>query len=85
VSDIKCPDCGTENEINHDDGQGYEEDLEHTQDCSSCNVEFKFSTSIMYCYEVFCGEDTPHKLELYKDDFYFCENCEYVQKGVHCD
>lgn len=81
MSDIKCPVCGIENEICHDDGNGYEEDIEHTQSCENCSKEFKFFTSITYCYEVFCGKDTPHKLELYKDDFYFCENCEHMQKG----
>jgi len=35
MSDVTCPYCRDEQEINHDDGYGYEEDKEHEQDCHS--------------------------------------------------
>jgi len=29
TNDVECPYCGAEQEINHDDGQGYDEDVLH--------------------------------------------------------
>jgi len=51
MNDIECPYCGTEQEINHDDGYGYEEDETHEQQCVSCDKSFAFTTSISFCYE----------------------------------
>jgi len=81
MSDINCPYCGAENEINHDDGYGYEEDRKHEQDCVSCEREFKFTTSIMFHYEVFC-QDGDHDMEQPSDDhpdFYHCKKCEFSE------
>jgi hypothetical protein len=33
MSDVKCPYCGTEQEINHDDGYGYDEGKYYEQEC----------------------------------------------------
>lgn len=30
-NDVECPYCGAEQEINHDDGQGYDEGVLHRQ------------------------------------------------------
>ena len=50
-SDVNCPYCNEPQEILHDEGQGYEEDRTHQQDCGDCDKTFVFTTSIIYCYE----------------------------------
>ena len=49
--DIDCPYCGTYQDINHDDGCGYEEDTAHNQICETCDKTFVFYTSISFNYE----------------------------------
>ena len=51
MSDIECPYCGHEQEVCHDDGQGYSEGQLHEMDCYECEKTFTFSTSISYHYE----------------------------------
>ena len=50
-NDIECPYCNEPLDINHDDGQGYEEDKVHEQQCRHCDKNFTFTTSIMYSYD----------------------------------
>lgn len=81
MSDVKCPKCGIYQEINHDDGYGYQEDENYEQSCTSCDYEFKFLTSISYNYEVLC-QDTDHKMEQALDDhpdFFMCKNCDHSE------
>jgi hypothetical protein len=66
MGDVECPYCGSDQEINHDDGYGYREDVLHEQICGSCDKTFTFTTSIMYHYEAYkapClnGEDHSWK------------------------
>jgi hypothetical protein len=64
MSDVKCPYCEATIEINHDDGQGYEEDGLHGQQCGKCEKTFTFTTSIHYSYETYkadCINDGEHK------------------------
>jgi len=49
--DVECPYCGNYQDINHDDGFGYEEDTAHNQTCESCDKTFVFYTSISFYYE----------------------------------
>ena len=49
--DINCPYCNAEQNINHDDGRGYEEGVIHQQQCDECDNYFTFTTSISYYYE----------------------------------
>lgn len=51
MEDVKCPYCDADQEINHDDGYGYEEDEVHQQQCSECDKHFTFTTSISYYYD----------------------------------
>ncbi len=51
MNDINCPYCGEGLQINHDDGQGYEEGVTHQQQCTHCYKNFTFTTSIMFYYE----------------------------------
>ena len=82
MSDVKCPHCKEEQEINHDDGYGYEEDETHSQDCVSCGKMFGFSTSVSYDYEVYCVE-VGHELELNEFDksgsLLECKNCDHYE------
>jgi hypothetical protein len=82
MSDVNCPYCGTEQEINHDDGYGYEEDRDYEQDCVSCYKTFKFSTSICYSYSVEC-QDGDHDMEPFGAKWphmYQCKNCDFYER-----
>lgn len=51
MSDTQCPYCGALQEINHDDGYGYEEDETYQQECGSCSKTFIYTTSVSYFYD----------------------------------
>lgn len=50
--DINCPYCGKGQDVNHDDGYGYDEGVLHQQECGYCHKTFTFTTSISFYYEV---------------------------------
>lgn len=50
-SDVECPYCGEGQEINHDDGYGYEEGEIFQQHCHGCCKTFAFTTCISFCHE----------------------------------
>jgi hypothetical protein len=56
MSDMECPYCGADQEVNHDDGCGFEEDKLHEQQCSECDKYFVFTTYISFSYN-------PHKAD----------------------
>jgi DNA-directed RNA polymerase subunit RPC12/RpoP len=67
MSDIECPYCGTDIDIDHDDGYGYEEDKLHQQECSNCDRMFVYTTSTHYYYEAEkadCLNGGEHKYKL---------------------
>lgn len=49
--DVECPYCGTQLEVNHDDGENYEEDFPHQMQCEACEKEFVFFTKIIFYYD----------------------------------
>lgn len=51
MSDVDCPYCEKPQEICHDDGYGYEEGVDHSQECVDCGKTFCFTTSISFNYE----------------------------------
>lgn len=51
MTDVDCPYCGKGQEINHDDGYGYEEDRIFEQECGDCEKVFAYTTSIIYHYD----------------------------------
>lgn len=64
MSDINCPYCDAEIEINHDDGAGYAEDEIHEQRCDECDKMFVFTTSIHFSYspsKADCLNDGEHR------------------------
>lgn len=86
-NDMKCPYCGADNEVCHDDGFGYEEDLRHETECGSCGKNFVFSTYISFSYEAFpadCLNGKPHRLKktnTFPPEFarMACEDCDYEE------
>ena len=93
--DVECPYCGKWQEINHDDGYGFEEGESHEQECADCEKNFIFTTSISYYYEAeqaACRNGEPHKLkpitgypeELYEGESR-CELCgdQFRDKEAH--
>ena len=66
MDDVQCPYCKEYQEINHDDGSGYEEGKLHEQQCSDCDKYFVFTTSISFYYEAYeadCLNDKEHNLK----------------------
>lgn len=66
ANDCKCPYCGVEQEINHDGGYGYEEDVKYQQECSHCEKTFVFTTSIHVSHDVYkadCLNGAEHEFE----------------------
>jgi len=61
--DVECPYCGIGQDINHDDGYGYEESKTFEQECIHCEKVFEFTTYINFSYDV-------KKIDIYDD-----ENC----------
>ena len=58
MEDVECPYCEKWNEINHDDGYGYEEGEIYEQTCDHCGKIFVYTTSISFYYE---AEKAPCK------------------------
>lgn len=80
MSDVKCPYCGAEQKINHDDGYGYEEGREFEQECGSCEKVFGFTTSISFHYEVLCigGHDMEPAGGKWPT-LWICSRCEHPE------
>ena len=82
MSDIKCPYCGIWQDVDHDDGYGYDESETHSQDCINCGKEFDFTTSVTYSYSAYCKSESDHEMYRPLDgepDFYTCKNCEHSE------
>jgi glutaredoxin len=81
MSNVTCPYCNADQEIDHEDGYGYEEGEKHEQECFSCEAEFTFTTDISYSYNVYCN-DEAHVMSAYGDKWEFlfkCENCSHTE------
>jgi endogenous inhibitor of DNA gyrase (YacG/DUF329 family) len=64
MNDVKCPYCGADVEINHDDGYGYDEDEIHQQECPECEKVFVYTTSISISHDASkadCLNGADHK------------------------
>lgn len=67
MKDLECPYCGKDLEVCHDDGDGYSEDEKHQMNCSFCEKEFVFTTSVSYYYDpekADCLNDGNHDFKL---------------------
>lgn len=92
MSDIQCPYCEAEQEINHDDGYGYTEGELHNQTCRSCNKTFAFTTQISFYYEAQkapCLNDGEHLWKAVRSSHYpnfkRCEHCGEEKRGDFVD
>ena len=82
--DLNCPYCDAELEINHDDGFGYQQDVNHEMECNKCGKTFIFKTEISFSYEpkkADCLNDGGHE---YKITNTF-PKCLSKMRCVHCD
>jgi len=62
----RCPYCGGDIEINHDDGYGYSEYEIHQQECGNCGKSFAFTTSSVIYYHLKkadCLNDGEHSYQ----------------------
>lgn len=50
MSDVDCPYCQEGQDINHDDGYGYDEGVAFQQTCRNCDKTFIYTTSISFFY-----------------------------------
>jgi len=57
MSKQHCPHCQALQEINHNDGYGYEEERRHSQQCYKCLNIFWFETIISISYFIFKNEE----------------------------
>ncbi|MDF1685318.1 MAG: hypothetical protein P1U50_00900 [Parvibaculaceae bacterium] len=63
MTDVRCPYCGEGQEINHDDGYGYDEMAIHQQECFACENTFTFTTQTHFSYDTGkadCLNGWPH-------------------------
>ena len=92
MSDVNCPYCGYDVEINHDDGYGIEEDTTHQQTCGVCDKVFVFHTELTLSYETAkaaCLNGGEHKmvrvrhLPRYWPDWVRCKYCGKDERGEY--
>ena len=80
---VNCPYCQARQNINHDDGHGYDENELHQQECYKCRKTFVFNTCISFDYNVFkadCLNGAEHVFEPTKTFPHFlkkmrCKTC----------
>jgi len=93
-NNIYCPYCNQGQDIDHDDGAGYEEDKKDEQECISCSKIFVFSTAVSYDYEAYkapCLNGGEHKwskqyiFPRHWPDAKICNDCEYEVRGKYVE
>lgn len=83
--DVECPYCGSQVEINHDDGYGTEDGGDYEQQCWECDKVFAYTTSVILHHTVRkapCLNGGDH--EWYKVRFYPRDTYEYWDKCRNC-
>jgi len=84
-NDMECPYCGAEQEVCHDDGQGYAEGERHEHTCSKCEKTFVFETHISFDYtpsKADCLNGGEHSLKMSRTfprrySKMRCQDCSY--------
>jgi hypothetical protein len=85
-----CPECGVPQEIDHDDGYGYEEDEIYEQECNDCGKTFVYTTTYIMFHTVEkapCQNGGKHKMEpvthapRHWPDWVRCKFCGHEVKG----
>ena len=92
MSEIECPYCELFQQVDHDDGYGYEEGVLHEQECTYCKRTFVYETSLVYSYEASkcpCKNGEPHNLEDIKgypvEFFVGKKRCSYCGEEILVD
>ncbi len=80
MKDVNCPYCDAAQDINHDDGYGYEEDVRHEQQCGKCGKNFTFTTSISFYYDT----EKADCLNGGEHDFYATATCPKEYTMMRC-
>ena len=88
MNDLTCPYCGADNEVCHDDGFGYAENVRHETECHACGKNFVFTTSIVLYYtaaKADCLNGDKHELCLsntYPVQYsrWVCRCCDYERR-----
>lgn len=64
MTDIECPYCGYDYDLNHDDGAFYSEDKQEQEQCPECDKWYIVGTSVSYYHEgskADCLNGSPHQ------------------------
>lgn len=64
MNNIECPYCHSKQDVDHDDGYGYDQDELHQQECISCEKGFAYRTIITFRYDAEkadCLNDGKHQ------------------------
>jgi hypothetical protein len=91
--DFKCPYCGADQEVNHDDGAGYDENRLHEQECSDCEKTYVFDTAISFTYtpkKADCLNGAEHRLKFRKSwpheySKMCCQDCDYKRQATETE
>lgn len=81
MHDVNCPYCNASQEIDHDDGYGFDESEIFEQQCHKCEKYFSFTTQISFHYTVRkadCLNDGEHQYEktvTFPEEYLCCKAC----------
>ena len=90
--DLECPYCEAELYVCHDDGFGFDEDVQHEMQCDRCEKNFTFQTCISHDYyaeKADCLNGGPHRFgdwqvawvhEGKKAEDRYCKDCERSER-----
>lgn len=90
MDDVNCPYCDHAQDIDHDDGYGYDESSTHEQACEGCDKLFAYTTSVHYYYsakKADCLNGGQHKLRPRvispkpKNTPQVCVDCGYTEQA----
>ena len=83
IHDLECPYCEAGLEINHDDGFGYDQNVNHEMECSECVKTFVFQTEVSFNYtpkKADCLNGEEHNYEITKT----FPKCFSQMRCTHC-
>ena len=88
MNDIECPYCDAQNEVCHDDGQGYDEGTAHEMTCGDCGKNFVFYTQISFDYspkKADCLNGSPHRFREWRKLWEHEGKTVEDRRCMHCD
>lgn len=84
MSDVNCPYCNAEIDLDLSDG-GYEQDTLHETSCDECDKNFIYTTSLIYHHDSYaapCLNGEPHSFKRthVSPKFFTKMKCEYCDE-----